>query len=170
MAGLTEHGLPVVTWLQAETLQALHEGRTAGSIMTERRDRRDTFYTHTRGLRRRGLITTGKQGRKGSVKALVKPRDYLIKGEKPLNDEWLTSDAVELAKSALKDETVCPILADALQDAGCDDPDVLELLRKAPPEVDPTHEGHRRAIRPASADPREYFLRSRKRLLQRIVN
>jgi hypothetical protein len=116
MARLIESGLPLVTWLQAETLQALHEGRTAGSIMAERRDRRDTFYSHTRGLRKRGLITQGKQGQKGSIKALVKPRDYLIKDEKPLDDAWVTSLVVELARQALKDETVCPVLADALQE------------------------------------------------------
>jgi hypothetical protein len=83
MARLIEGSLPLVTWLQAETLQALHEGRTAGSIRADSR--------HLRGLRQRGLITAGKQGQKGSIKALVRPRDYLIKGEKPLNEAWLTS-------------------------------------------------------------------------------
>jgi hypothetical protein len=168
MAKRIENGLPVVTWLQAETLQALHEGRTASSIMTERRDRRDTFYCHTRGLRKRGLITTGKQGQKGSIKALVKPRDYLIKGEKLLNDDWFTSLVIELARQALKDETVGPILADALQDAGCEDQDILDLLMKDPPESDSVH--GRRPARARAVDPRVDFLRRRKRLLQRIVN
>lgn len=158
MSRLIENGLPLVNWAQAETLQALHEGRTADSVRTARGDRRDTFYSHTRGLRKRGLITTGKQGQKGSVRALVKPRDYLIIGEKPLDETWLTSVVVELARLALKEETVCPILADALQDAGCEDGDVLDILRTEPPESD-------------SVDPQSDFRRrSRTRLLQRIVN
>ena len=103
MTRLIENGLPLFSWLQAETLQALVEGRTAASIRAERRDRNDTFYSHTVRLRKRGLITAGKQGQKGSIKALVKPRDYLIKGEKPLNDTWFTSTVVELAKQASKD-------------------------------------------------------------------
>ena len=135
MARLIGGGLPLVTWLQAETLQALHEGRTAGSIMAERQARHDTFYGHTLGLRKRGLVTEGKQGRKGSIKALVKPRDYLIKGEKPLNEAWFTSLVVELAKQALKDETVSPVLADALQDAGCVDRDCWIFSSRARPRA-----------------------------------
>src|SRR5262249_39556635 len=149
-------------------LQALHEGRTAGSIMTERRARHDTFYSHTLGLRKRGFITAGKQGQKGSIKALVKPRDYLIKGEKPLTEAWLTTLVVELARQALTDETACPVLADALQDAGCDDQDILDLLLNAPPE---SGSGAKRPRgRTKSINPRVDFLRRRKRLLQRIVN
>jgi hypothetical protein len=187
-----EGGLPLVTWLQAETLQALHEGRTAGSVMAERRDRRDTFYSHTRALRERGLITAGKQGEKGSIKALVRPRDYLIKGEKPLNEAWFTSLVVDLARQALTDESAVSVLADALQDAGCDDRDVLDILLKGPPRsisvdealpVLPAPQSRRGANRPAweasrqrqrdrarYIDPRVEFLRRRKRLLQRIVN
>ncbi|HEY1190900.1 MAG TPA: hypothetical protein VGE74_24930 [Gemmata sp.] len=163
-----ESDLPCVNWRQAETLQALHEGRTANSIRTERRDRTDTFYSHTRALRKRGLISEGKQGQKGSIKALVKPRGYLIKGETPLDDAWFTSTVIELAKQALTDETVCPILADALQDAGCDDRNVLELLKQE------SHEGATAHAEPGqqagTTAPRGDFLRRRTRLLQRIVN
>jgi hypothetical protein len=168
MAKQTPKELPVVTWLQAETLQALYEGHTAESIRVERRARRDTFYSHTRGLRQRGLITTGKQGQKGSVKALVKPRDFLIAGETQLDAEWLTQTVLALAKVALQDETACPIVADALQDAGCDDSELLDLLRNQPPESVPSQP--RRAYQRATIDPRMDFLSKRTRLLQRIVN
>ncbi len=192
MARLIEGGLPVVNWMQAETLQALHEGQTAGSIMAERRVRRDTFYSHTLGLRKRGLVTEGKQGQKGSIKALVKPRDFLVKGEKPLDEAWFTSLVVELARQALTDETVVPVLADALQDAGCVDRDVLDLLLQDPPRSVSVDEAlpvlpsshlrsdasrsaweayrKRRRDRARYVDPRVDFLRRRKRLLQRIAN
>ncbi len=168
MAKQTKNELPVVTWLQAETLQALHEGRTAESVRLERGDRRDTFFSHTRGLRNRGLISKGKQGQKGSVKSLVKPRDFLIKGEAPLHANWLTQTVLALAKVALQDETACPILADALQDAGCDATELLDLLRNQPPESVPSQP--RRAYQRATIDPRTDFLRKRTRILQRIVN
>ncbi|MCE9563964.1 MAG: hypothetical protein K8U57_18130 [Planctomycetes bacterium] len=48
-----------------------------------------------------------------------------------LNPSWLTSDVVALARG-IYDERVfdrMPILADALQDAGCDNPDVLNHSR-----------------------------------------
>ncbi|MBA4192078.1 MAG: hypothetical protein C0467_29215 [Planctomycetaceae bacterium] len=44
---------------------------------------------------------------------------------------WLTSTVVSLAQSMYesRDFSAMPILADALQDAGCDDPDILNHCR-----------------------------------------
>jgi hypothetical protein len=165
VAKLIEHGLPVVNWQQAQTLQALHEGRTAESVRTARGDRRDTFYRHTRGLRERGLVSAGKRGQKGSVRALVKPREFLIKGEVPLEADWLTGTVVALARVALKDESACPILADALQEAGCAESGLLELLREQPPAEGPLPQ-----VRSAPVDRRAAFVQRRTRLLHRIVN
>ena len=46
---------------------------------------------------------------------------------------WLTSDVVALARGIYDDRAFecMPILADALQDAGCDNPDVLHHCRDA---------------------------------------
>ena len=48
-----------------------------------------------------------------------------------LDPAWRTSTAVALADSmySARNFTVAPILADALEDAGCDDPAILEHLR-----------------------------------------
>lgn len=52
-------------------------------------------------------------------------------GPRPLAPAWQTSTAVALARRcrATHDYSPLPILADALQDAGCDRPDVLDHLR-----------------------------------------
>ena len=48
-----------------------------------------------------------------------------------LDPRWLTSDAVALARGVYADGAFdrLPILADALQDAGCDNPNILDHLR-----------------------------------------
>jgi hypothetical protein len=50
---------------------------------------------------------------------------------------WLTSTVVNLARQVYDshDFSPMPILADALQDAGCDNPDVLEHCRGPGPHV-----------------------------------
>jgi hypothetical protein len=47
--------------------------------------------------------------------------------------EWLTADVLAMAKAmyANRDFSAMPILADALQDAGCDDDDILSHCREA---------------------------------------
>ena len=54
-----------------------------------------------------------------------------------LDPAWLTSDVVALARGMYesRDFSAMPILADALQDAGCDNPDVLDHCRGAGPHV-----------------------------------
>ncbi|MFO0826223.1 MAG: hypothetical protein U0792_24410 [Gemmataceae bacterium] len=49
--------------------------------------------------------------------------------------EWRTTTAVALAREmyASRDFSVMPILADALQDAGCEDPEILEHCRSEKP-------------------------------------
>lgn len=51
-----------------------------------------------------------------------------------IDPAWLTSDVRALAQSiyANRDFGAMPILADALQDAGCDDDDILTHCREAP--------------------------------------
>ncbi|MBA4188888.1 MAG: hypothetical protein C0467_12900 [Planctomycetaceae bacterium] len=51
--------------------------------------------------------------------------------------EWRTSTAVSLAKQMYesRDFSAMPILADALQDAGCDNADVLDHCRGTGPHV-----------------------------------
>jgi hypothetical protein len=51
--------------------------------------------------------------------------------------EWHTPDAVALARSCYetKDWSIIPILADALQDAGCENDDVLDHCRGPGPHV-----------------------------------
>ncbi|HVK15982.1 MAG TPA: hypothetical protein VM533_03475 [Fimbriiglobus sp.] len=50
---------------------------------------------------------------------------------------WLTSTAVGLAQTIYVERAFdrLPILADALEEAGCDDPDVLSHLRGDGPHV-----------------------------------
>jgi hypothetical protein len=50
---------------------------------------------------------------------------------------WLTSTVVSLAQGIYDDRAFdrLPILADALQDAGCEDPDVLGHCRSDGPHV-----------------------------------
>jgi hypothetical protein len=50
-----------------------------------------------------------------------------------VNREWLTSTVVELARQiyTTKDFSILGILGDALQDAGCNNADVLEHCRAA---------------------------------------
>ena len=50
---------------------------------------------------------------------------------------WLTSDVLALARQMYesRDFSAMPILADALQDAGCDNPDVLNHCREGGPHV-----------------------------------
>jgi hypothetical protein len=54
-----------------------------------------------------------------------------------LDPAWLTSTVVSLAKGMYdsRDFTAMPILADALQDAGCDSADVLDHCRGPGPHV-----------------------------------
>ncbi len=51
--------------------------------------------------------------------------------------DWFSTDVVLLcegyAASEVKDHSLLPIIADAFQDAGCDDEDVLEHLRLSQP-------------------------------------
>jgi hypothetical protein len=49
----------------------------------------------------------------------------------PRDASWRSDTALSLARRAYdtRDFTPLPILADALQDAGCEDPDVLTHLR-----------------------------------------
>ncbi|MFO0826348.1 MAG: hypothetical protein U0792_25050 [Gemmataceae bacterium] len=51
--------------------------------------------------------------------------------------EWLTSTVVQLARGIYdeRDFTRMPILADALQDAGCDNADILDHCRGTSPHV-----------------------------------
>ena len=54
-----------------------------------------------------------------------------------IDSSWLTFDVVMIAKGAYEDRAFdrLPILADALQDAGCEDEDILTHLRGAGPHV-----------------------------------
>ncbi len=54
---------------------------------------------------------------------------------KPIDPTWRTSDVVALCQSMREanDYGALPILADALQDANCDDEELLALLRGVPP-------------------------------------
>ena len=49
------------------------------------------------------------------------------------NPEWRTDTVVALLNEARKDPGVSPILADALEDAGCDNPNILGQCRDAKP-------------------------------------
>jgi hypothetical protein len=55
----------------------------------------------------------------------------------PFDPSWLTSAVVSLARTMhdSRDFSAMPILADALQDAGCDHPDVLAHCRSDGPHV-----------------------------------
>ena len=54
-----------------------------------------------------------------------------------LSPEWRTSTAVALAQQMYdsRDFSAMPILADALQDAGCDNADILDHCRGPGPHV-----------------------------------
>ena len=71
-----------------------------------------------------------------SVAACVHGKVALLQTESvpPLRTDWLTSDVVALARGVQSEATIdrLPILADALQDAGCGDPLVIEHLQTCP--------------------------------------
>jgi hypothetical protein len=50
---------------------------------------------------------------------------------------WLTSTVTALARQMYesRDFSVMPILADALQDAGCENPDIIAHCRESGPHV-----------------------------------
>ncbi|MBA4191171.1 MAG: hypothetical protein C0467_24590 [Planctomycetaceae bacterium] len=54
-----------------------------------------------------------------------------------LDPVWLTSDVVALARGIYEERAFdrMPILADALQDAGCDNADILDHCRGNSPHV-----------------------------------
>ena len=66
-------------------------------------------------------------------------RDIFFNPFRPihLDPDWLTSTVVALARGMYdsRDFSAMPILADALQDAGCDSGDVLDHCRAAAPHV-----------------------------------
>jgi hypothetical protein len=55
----------------------------------------------------------------------------------PLRDQWRTDTVMSLARQADSDAdfAILPVLADALEDAGCDQEDVLDHLRHGGPHV-----------------------------------
>jgi hypothetical protein len=64
-------------------------------------------------------------------------RDYLVRQSEPvspLHSDWLTSDVVALANGIHANAALdgLPALTDALLEAGCDDPLVMEHLRTCP--------------------------------------
>jgi WD40 repeat protein len=58
----------------------------------------------------------------------IPPRPLVV------NPAWLTSTVVQLARGISRERASdrLPVLADALEDAGCDDPDILHLCRRDP--------------------------------------
>ncbi|MBA4187221.1 MAG: hypothetical protein C0467_04300 [Planctomycetaceae bacterium] len=62
-----------------------------------------------------------------------KVRDWPQFANLRFKPEWLTADAVAIAKQMYesRDFSAMPILADALQDAGCDNDDILNHCRDA---------------------------------------
>ncbi len=66
-------------------------------------------------------------------------RDIFANSFRPVNfaTAWLTSDVLALARQMYESRefSAMPILADALQDAGCDNPDVLNHCRGDGPHV-----------------------------------
>lgn len=58
--------------------------------------------------------------------------DFWELSSKKWSNLWLTSNTISLANIILKENKweLCPILADALQDAGFDDENILLSLRK----------------------------------------
>jgi hypothetical protein len=71
----------------------------------------------------------------GQVRQLSLFRDVFGNSDvsKPFSDMWRTSTAVALAEQMYesRDFGAMPILADALQDAGCDNEDILSHCRDA---------------------------------------
>jgi len=66
----------------------------------------------------------------------------LIKGPPTtLDPSWRTSNTTALARQTLetRDTSILPILADALQDAGCDQDDALHQLRHQTTPISPAH-------------------------------
>jgi hypothetical protein len=61
----------------------------------------------------------------------------ILEGRLPLDPSWITSTVVALARGIRKEGAFdrLPILADALQDAGCDSEDVLNHCRGPGPHV-----------------------------------
>lgn len=55
----------------------------------------------------------------------------------PINAAWRTADVLTTATAIYQERRFVdlPVLADALADAGCTDPDILGHLRKRPPHI-----------------------------------
>ncbi|QEG31500.1 hypothetical protein GobsT_63220 [Gemmata obscuriglobus] len=77
------------------------------------------------------------KGEKAALAVLV--RDIFGNPFRPVivNPSWLTSNVVALATGIYADRAFdrMPILADALQDAGCDNADILTHCRSEAPHV-----------------------------------
>lgn len=108
---------------------------------------------HVKKLKQINAISSGKRGIKGSVKIHLNANDYLCKGQEhqPINEKVRNDPDVRHLATTLKtnnladhtDLTILPVIADAMEAAGCTDVVLLEKLRVGggerefplPPEV-----------------------------------
>lgn len=144
-----EMGKKDLTVLQYRIARMLGDGYGQMQIIKTKDlpKRRDTLHSHIVALRSKGVISKGQPGKRGSIPFLARLGDIKIKevmghavfdsvnGTEEINAEWMTDTAKGLIKSIYdqpirgRDHTVAAILADALQDAGCDNEKLLATLR-----------------------------------------
>src|SRR5262245_41128306 len=123
--------MPVLTMRQYQIYRRLAAGMTTTQAQDDLNCRRDTFYSHQVALRAKGVLSKGEAGKKGSVKVLRKPHEVLVKGERPIDPAWMTTDvrAVVRGIRAGRTDGDLRVLADALEEAGCSDGTLLADLR-----------------------------------------
>jgi hypothetical protein len=119
-----------VTLLQYRVYVWAREGLSQSQMAARHTGRKDTVNGHVRALQRKGVLSRGRAGVRGSVRPLVRPAALLLPGEAPLPAAWRTDAVARMARAADADLGSAPVLADALEEAGCDDQALLDALRK----------------------------------------
>lgn len=132
-----------LTEIQGFVLERIKEGWSRAQIAAMR-DRTDaalsSVYT---ALRKKGVTGKATPGPGRCVPVLVKASEYITAGEPEIQPEWVTPTVRQIARailglSVIRDDayTDLPVLADALEDAGCDSVILAMLRTPCPDSVD----------------------------------
>lgn len=129
----------VLTRRQADTLEMVRDGKSQVDIANRYRIGTLAAYGRVKNLRDKGYVTMGTAGKARSVKPLLEQHEYIVAGEEPINPDWLAWQGRAIPKfvrTITRDSLPekARLLADMLEDAGCDNTTILETLRTPAPD------------------------------------
>ncbi len=146
--GMIDSGSSPYGWLLSRTLPGLADVdaqrgaiQTAASAGIARGRQVTNLVDFARGERSQSTESSRAEGRIATEAAYSRQcillRDIFPFHPITLDPSWLTSSVVSLAQHMYDTQefTAMPILADALMDAGCDNPQILEHCRGPGPHV-----------------------------------